>query len=204
MNERQKKEKSFWNKLAKGYDRQVRGLKYSYDFAIRKTIENINTTSSALEIGCGTGIISFGISDYINKIIAIDISEKMIEVAKNKAVQQNIKNIEFKVADAYQLEYQDCSFDIVLLFNVLHIVKEPDTVLNEVYRVLKPKGVLLTATDCYAEPTSFSIKIRLTIQKILKLLGIISFLSFYKKSEIDKLLETHHFEIFCNQTPTQA
>lgn len=195
MDNRQKKEKSIWNKLAKRYDNQVKGLKSAYELSIKKTLESINSKSSILEIGCGTGIISIGISRHVNKVVAIDISEKMIEVAKAKANEQNITNIEFKVADAYSLDYKDSSFDMVLLFNVLHIVKEPDTLLKEVERLLNNNGILLTATDCYSEPASISIKIMNVFQKILKKIGVIPFMKFYKKDEIDKIIKTYQFKI---------
>jgi ubiquinone/menaquinone biosynthesis C-methylase UbiE len=112
-----------------------------------------------------------------------------------KPKKQSITNIEFKVADAYELGYPDNSFDVILLFNTIHIVQEPVSVLKKIYNLLKPDGVLVMATDCYAEPLSGGIRVLVSIQKILKRLGIISFLHFYKKTEIDIMLTNIGYEI---------
>lgn len=55
----------------------------------------------------------------------MDISPKMIEVAKEKAEKANKGNIDFKVADGYELPYDNGDFYVILLFNLLHMIKEP-------------------------------------------------------------------------------
>ncbi|WP_066497107.1 class I SAM-dependent methyltransferase [Abyssisolibacter fermentans] len=189
------KEKKIWNKLASKYDKQCS----IYDDAYKLSIENSNkilqNDFDVLEIACGTGLVTFGIAETVKKIIAIDISNEMIIVAKEKANKLKINNVEFKVADGYNLNYKDESFDAILLFNALHIVKEPDMLLNEIYRLLKPNGFLLMATDCYAEPVKIKQHIMLTVLKIAKVLGIIPYLSYYKKEDIDDYLIRHNFVI---------
>lgn len=189
------KEKKIWNKLASKYDKQCS----IYDDAYKLSIENSNkilqNDFDVLEIACGTGLVTFGIAETVKKIIAIDISSEMINVAKEKANKLKINNVEFNVADGYNLNYKDEAFDAILLFNALHIVKEPDVLLNEIYRLLKPNGFLLMATDCYAEPVKIKQRIMLTVLKIAKVLGIIPYLSYYKKEDVDDYLISHNFVI---------
>jgi ubiquinone/menaquinone biosynthesis C-methylase UbiE len=192
---RQKREKKIWQKSAKYYDKQVKVYDNAYKLTIQNTLKFINQEYSVLDFACGTGIVSIEIAKEAKKVVAVDISDKMIDVAKNKLYQKKLDNLEFKVVDGYNLDYPNNSFNVVLLYNVLHVVQEPQTVLREIKRLLKPDGILLTATDCYAEPTTFGVRLRLSIQKFIHMLGVIPILSYYKKSEIDNLLLKEGFEI---------
>jgi len=52
-----------------------------------------------LEIGTGSGIVSFSIAGFVDKILAVDINPKAIEFAREKAVLKGLKNIEFRVSN---------------------------------------------------------------------------------------------------------
>lgn len=195
MDRRQKKEKKIWDKLARRYDKQVKIYEEAYKSSINKSLQYINSDSHVLDLACGTGILSLALAKYASKITGIDISGKMIEVAQKKAKNQNVGNVEFLVADAYQIDYPENSFDVILLFNTLHVVQEPESVLRKAHSLLKPEGKLVMATDCYSETLFGVIKIWLTIQKLLTKIGIIPILSFFKKTDIDKILETCNYKI---------
>jgi ubiquinone/menaquinone biosynthesis C-methylase UbiE len=165
---RQKKERAIWDKQAPGYDNRVLKMyKHAYDLSIQKVRSVLSPDQQVLEIGCGTGI----------------------SVAKSKAESSSVSNVEFRVCDGYAVPYDDESFDVVLLFNTLHVVKEPAALLHEAHRLLKPAGRLVSATDCYAEPVPFLVRLMLSAQKLLKLLGVISFMWYYKKEDLHQLFE---------------
>jgi ubiquinone/menaquinone biosynthesis C-methylase UbiE len=191
---RQEKERSLWDKQAPGYDkRNLRVYKNAYDLSIQKARAVLSPDQEVLEIGCGTGIISLGIAPFVKSVVATDISPEMISVAKRKAESLSITNVEFRVGDGYSLPYDDQAFDVVLLFNVLHFVKEPTALLHEAYRLLRPSGYLVSATDCYAEPVPLLFGIGLGVQRLLNLIGIIPFMWYYKKEDIHQLLEQCSF-----------
>ena len=194
-NRRQKREKKIWQKSAKYYDKQVKVYDNAYKLTIQNSLKFINQEYSVLDFACGTGIVSIEIAKEAKKVVAVDISDKMIDVAKKKLSQKKLDNIEFKAVDGYNLDYPENHFNVVLLYNALHVVQEPQTVLKEIKRLLKPDGVLLTATDCYAEPTTFGVRLKLSIQKFVHKLGIIPILSYYSKSDIDNMLTKEGFEI---------
>jgi ubiquinone/menaquinone biosynthesis C-methylase UbiE len=81
--------------------------------------------------------------------------QKRITLAENKAQINRIQNVTFRVADTYSLPFGDENFDVVLLTNLLHIVAETVSVLQEARRLLRPDGVLAAVTDCMAEPGPF-------------------------------------------------
>jgi ubiquinone/menaquinone biosynthesis C-methylase UbiE len=193
---RQKKERAIWDKQASGYDnRVIKVYKNAYDLSIQKIRSVLSPDQQVLEIGCGTGIISFGIAPYVQRVIATDISPQMISVAKSKGESSSVSNVEFRVCDGYSVPYDDESFDVVLLFNTLHVVKEPAALLHEAHRLLKPAGHLVSATDCYAEPVPFPVKLMLSAQKLLKLVGIIPFMWYYKKEDLHHLFEQCSFAV---------
>jgi ubiquinone/menaquinone biosynthesis C-methylase UbiE len=191
---RQERERSLWDKLAPGYDRRnLRVYQNAYDRSIQKARAVLSPDQEVLEIGCGTGIISLGIAPFAKSVVATDISPEMIAVAKRKAESLAIANAEFRVGDGYSLPYDNQAFDVVLLFNVLHFVKEPAALLHEAHRLLKPSGYLVSATDCYAEPVPLPLRIGLGVQKLLNLIGIIPFMWYYEKEDIHRLLEQCSF-----------
>jgi len=131
----------------------------------------------------------------VESVVATDISPQMIAVAKSKADSASITNVEFRVCDGYALPYDDQAFDAVLLFNVLHFVKEPTVMLREAHRLLKPSGYLVSATDCYAEPVPLPFRIGLGIQRLLNRMGIIPFMGYYKQEDLHQLFEQCAFAV---------
>ena len=94
-------------------------------------------TDHVLDLGCGTGIISYIIAKKVAKVTAIDSSKRMINHA------QQAKNITYYIADAASIPFPDKSFDKTVLFTVLQDIKDQDAALKEIKRVTKGE-VLLT------------------------------------------------------------
>ena len=91
-----------------------------------------------LEIGCSDAKYS---SEYINEskyYYGCDISNKAIEIAKNK----NLKNTNFICCDAHKLPYKKNQFDSIIVNSLLHHL-DLDTILKEIKRTLKENGLLI-------------------------------------------------------------
>lgn len=194
-NERIIKERSLWEKIAGNYDKQSSKFESAYRLSIEKSKKVLKNSHNVLEMACGTGIIALGVADQVNSVIGVDISPKMINIATEKAVKLSIKNVNFQIADGYSLQYSDNTFEAILLFNSLHIVQEPNALLAEAYRLLKPNGYLITATDCYSETVPFSKKIYTLVPKLMSQLRIINYLSCFRKKDIISLLNENKYEI---------
>jgi ubiquinone/menaquinone biosynthesis C-methylase UbiE len=193
---RQEKARSLWDRQAPSYDkRNLKIYESAYELSIKKARAVLSPDQKVLEIGCGTGIIALGIAPFVESVVATDISPQMIAVAKSKADDASITHVEFRVCDGYALPYEDQAFDAVLLFNVLHFVKEPISFLHEAHRLLKPSGCLVSATDCYAEPVPLPFRIGLGVQRLLNLIGVIPFMGYYKKEDLHQLLEQCAFAV---------
>jgi ubiquinone/menaquinone biosynthesis C-methylase UbiE len=95
-----------------------------------------------LDLGCGTGIYTKILKRRGAKVQGIDISPKMIEIAK-----QYVKGIDFKVGSAAKLPYKSGTFDIVLASLVVHYFGNLDKAFGEIRRVLKKNGVFIFSSD---------------------------------------------------------
>ena len=138
-----KKKEKDWGKIAENFDELS---DYVVGEAINKEIsEKLSKEKNlgeVIELGCGTGYFTKVIAKNAEQIFAIDISEGMLEIAKRQL--KDYKNISFHKADCKAITLLDKKFDTVLMFNLLHVIKNPFQALEESYRILKPKGKLIT------------------------------------------------------------
>ena len=158
MNNRQNRERRFWDRFANYYDSFIDKV---FSKTYKSILENINLdldlNYNVLEIGTGTGIIPFSIYSKVSSITATDISPEMVRIANQKLIKSEIKNIEFQVQDSYNLTFVDKSFDVVIASNLLHLLYEPEKPIKEIKRVLKDKGIFIAPTLCVGENTKSKI-----------------------------------------------
>ncbi len=158
MDNRQNKERRFWDRFADYYDSFINKVFRKTYKAILENIESdLNLNHNALEIGTGTGIIPFSIYSKVSSIVATDISPEMVRVANQKLIKSKIKNVDFQIQDSYNLTFPDKSFDIVIASNLFHILYEPEKPINEVKRVMKDNGIFIAPTICAGENTKSKI-----------------------------------------------
>src|ERR1700757_1465592 len=104
-----------------------------------------------LEVGVGTGISLPLYAPHV-RIFGTDISEAMLNKAKQRVVEGKLKNIEgLAVMDAEKLEFPDNSFDVVMAQYVVTAVPNPEAALDEFARVLMPGGELIILTRVSAD-----------------------------------------------------
>ncbi len=103
-----------------------------------------------LEPGAGTGffLLNMWQTGFVEDAHATDISEGMLEVCRANAERLGC-TVETRAGDAEHLPYEDQTFDLVAGHAFLHHLPDPPAALAEMYRVLRPGGVLFIA----GEPT---------------------------------------------------
>lgn len=114
-----------------------------------------------LDIGCGAGFTTrYLASTFSNsEVTGIDLSEEMINIAKNKSL--NIPNIKFEVGDALNLNYADNHFDIVIIESVTNLLNNKERALSEYNRVTKPSGFIFDHETYIKDETSDEVKIKI-------------------------------------------
>ncbi len=101
-----------------------------------------------LEIGCGSGAYTLEIARAVGatgKVVALDIQPGMLEQLKNKLTRSentDIRNVEPLLASAYQLPFQNGSFDAAFMITVLQEIPDKWRALAEVRRILRPGGIV--------------------------------------------------------------
>jgi len=93
-----------------------------------------------LDIGIGTGIFALELMKYQTEITGIDVSEKMLDIARSKG----LTNV--SVGDAVSLDFPDESFDLVISITALEFIKEYEKAISEMVRVCKRGGRVVVGT----------------------------------------------------------
>ena len=97
----------------------------------------------ALEVGAATGFISRIVAkEYGCHVTSTDIMEELVEKSRQRAEDIGLKNMEFKVADAMNLNFPDEFFNAVYSIATTGILPDTPRALTEYVRVLKPGGVV--------------------------------------------------------------
>ena len=111
--------------------------------AVEKQI-NVLSDKEILDFGGGTGLLSLPLAEQAKSVTLVDISEKMLEQARLKAEQQDIKNIQFLEQNllAKSLEQE---FDLIVVCRVLHHMPDLDESLSLFHQHLRENGQLLLA-----------------------------------------------------------
>ncbi len=96
-----------------------------------------------LDAGCGPGSITLGLAAVVapGEVVGIDMQLSRVEQARALAVQRNVTNVRFEVANVYDLPFPDGSFDAAFVNTVLQHLREPVRALAELRRVLRPGGI---------------------------------------------------------------
>ena len=135
----------FWDRAACVYDIFVNVINRKTHQKLKKIVsELIEPEDVVLECACGTGLLSAVIAAKCRHLTATDFSEKMLKKAKKNCAV--FHNITFAHADITALSYPDSSFDKAVAGNVIHLLDNPLTALNELNRVCKDGGTLIIPT----------------------------------------------------------
>ena len=108
-------------------------------------VDMIKPGAHVLDYGCGPGNYTIAAAKLVGpsgKVYAVDIHPLAISEVQNKADIKGLRNVQTILTDC-NTKLPDSSVDAVLLFYVLHDFKNPDVIIKELNRVLKPMGVLL-------------------------------------------------------------
>jgi len=100
---------------------------------------------SALEVGCGGGILCEEIARMQFDTTGIDPSEQSLRIAARHAESSRLR-IRYEVGTGEEIPYDDACYDVVFCCDVLEHVRDLPRVISEISRVLKPEGIFLYDT----------------------------------------------------------
>jgi ubiquinone/menaquinone biosynthesis C-methylase UbiE len=106
-----------------------------------------------LEIGCGTGAITRMLAQWPNVGQVVGVDPSPVFIAKARALAQDLTNILYEEGDGRSLRFEADAFDVVVVHQALSHVPEPEKLVAEAHRVLKPAGWLAVYDGDYATGT---------------------------------------------------
>jgi len=116
-----------------------------YDNALKEIIYNyIKECDYILEAGCGTGRFSIHLAKQGKKVLAMDASIEMLNIARSKAIEENVADrIVFVEGDIENIPFNDKTFDGAISFAVLRHFNPPEKGISELSRIVRNDGVVV-------------------------------------------------------------
>ncbi len=142
---------AFWDKIAREYAASPIKDMAAYTKTLDRTRAHLSKDDEVLEVGCGTGSTAIRLAGHVAHLTASDISANMIEIGRERAREQGVENVSFVQAALPAATLEAESYDAVLAFNTLHLLRDLPPVLRNLRDALKPGGLLITKTVCLAE-----------------------------------------------------
>ena len=124
-----------------GHTKHLGGRKATDDLA---ALCQIGTGQTILNVGSGSGIsAAYLVQTYGCKVIGVDILPGMVESAKSWAQEKGLsEHLEFRVADARDLPFEDNRFDALISESVNTFIPDREIAMREYIRVIKPGGLI--------------------------------------------------------------
>jgi ubiquinone/menaquinone biosynthesis C-methylase UbiE len=129
--------------LASAYEKGTRLAIDSYYSAVADEIADHLPAGTMLDIGTGPGYLPIEIAKRSPpiRIIGVDLSRKLLDMARANAAEAGLSDrLKFQLGNAGRIEFDDSFFDMVISTGMLHSLKDPVRVIQEIYRVLKSGG----------------------------------------------------------------
>jgi ArsR family transcriptional regulator len=95
------------------------------------------------DLGAGEGTLAQLLAQRAEKVIAVDLSPKMVEFGQTLAVQNGLSNLEYRIGDIETPPIENNSLDLAVLSQALHHAENPQRALDAAFRILKPGGRLI-------------------------------------------------------------
>jgi len=181
----------FWDKIADKYARRPVTDEASYQRKLEITRSYLKPDMEVVELGCGTGSTALVHAPYVRHIRAVDVSPKMIEIARGKAEAGGIKNVTFEVSTIDALKVDEASVDVVLAMSILHLIEDWAGVVARIHGMLKPGGLFFTSSTCLGDDMNW-LKL---IAPLGVAIGFMPRLHFFTRDELESCIGGRGFEI---------
>ena len=141
----------FFERVAGDWD--TMRLAYYDERVIEKMAEvsGIGEASEVADVGTGTGFVAAGIAPRVERVVGIDNSPAMLEVARKNLRALGASNVDLVVGEASLLPLEDGAVDAAFANMVLHHAEDPEAMLREMARIVRPGGTV-AITDEVAHP----------------------------------------------------
>jgi 2-polyprenyl-3-methyl-5-hydroxy-6-metoxy-1,4-benzoquinol methylase len=141
----------FWDRTARKYALSPIEDMGGYERTLARTAALLRPTDRVLEVGCGTGTTALRLAAGAGRYDATDISPAMIEIANEKLAADPQPHLTFAAATAADISAPVGGWDVILAFNLLHLVDDLGQTLRQLHEQLRPGGILVAKTALVSE-----------------------------------------------------
>lgn len=181
----------FWDKKAEGYAASPVSNMDAYTQTLEQTRAHLSDDDRVLEVGCGTGSTALLLADSVAQITGSDISGNMIQIAKDKATAQKVGNVDFVRSTLEDGALGENAYDVVLAFNILHLLNDLPSAVEQIHKRLKPGACFISKTVVLGDG---SFLWRLAIP-VMQLVGLAPPVKSLTQVELDAAISGGGFEI---------
>ncbi len=103
----------------------------------------LTATDLALDVAGGTGQVARALAPHVAAAVVLDMTQAMLDAGRDSAARDGVGNVLFAVGDATAMPFASASFDVVICRHALHHMLEPQVVVAEMARCLRPGGQLV-------------------------------------------------------------
>lgn len=139
LSERQGDPRAFFAGAAGQWDK-LRGELYGQGFTFNALLSVLPSDYVVADLGCGTAPVAAQLAPHVKRVIAVDNSPAMLQAARKRLENQKLQNVDLRQGDLESLLIDPATCDAALLLLVLTYVPDPNAVLQEMARILKPGG----------------------------------------------------------------
>ena len=143
-----------------------------------------------LDLACGPGVVTAAVARGAKKAVGFDVTPAMLEKARKRCAEAGLVNVEFRHGNAEELPFENGSFDGVVTRLAIHHFADPDRVLREAARVLRPGGRLVLVDVVVSEDRDEA-----ALQNAIENLRDPSHLRMLPAAELDALVAAAGFDI---------
>ena len=111
--------------------------------ACLKNHVDLSDVNTALEYGCGTGLLSFELSEDLPEVVLADSSPGMLEVARTKIAQTRTDHFRTELLDLTTNEAPTRSYDLIYTMMTLHHIPDTRNILSTFHEMLSSNGILV-------------------------------------------------------------
>ena len=138
---------AFFERIASDWD-TMRLAYYDERVIERMTdVSNLREGMTVADVGTGTGFVAAGLAPRVRSVVALDNSPAMLDVARKNLEALSLGNVELLLGEITALPLESGSVDAAFANMVLHHAENPEAMLREMVRIVKPGGAVVITDE---------------------------------------------------------